>query len=228
MSGNLMALFLQRLYQIVYSMHAVMPYSRPRLALLGLCTLVLVLAAASVATAQTNPDTAVRAKRQAEVVTASPAKRGMLDRLIFWRDDRPTATAKTAPKTPAQTASNRPATRTAKLTDPLRESTQPFIRTVAALPTFAEQADTTAGARLSAPYPNPASTNVRIEYSTGRSTAAALRLYDFLGNTLRVVPLRTGSGTADLDVSQLTPGLYFYALDLEGRVIASRRMVVSR
>jgi Secretion system C-terminal sorting domain len=205
-----------------------------RLALQGLCVLVLVTAEVSAAAAQTNPDTASPSRSRGEVAKAPAVKRGMLDWLSFWRDDRTVAAAKpvetpaTKAPTVAKAASKKPATRTAKLTDPLRESTQPLIRSVASMPLTPEQSDTTAGARLSAPYPNPASTNVRIEYSTGRAPVASLRLYDFLGNTLRVVPLRTGSGTADVDVSQLSPGLYFYALDIEGRVVASRRMVVSR
>lgn len=209
-----------------------------RLALRGLCALVLVTSIATGLAAQINPDSAARNKPQGELVTAAPAKRGMLDWLIFWRDDRPVSAAtpkvKSATKptstTPAtaKPATKKPSTRIATLTDPLRESTQPFIRNVATMPLTAEQADTAVGARLSAPYPNPASTNVRIEYSAGRTGVASLRLYDFLGNTLRVVPLRAGSGTMDVDVSQLTPGLYFYALDIEGRVVASRRVVVSR
>ena len=212
-------------------------YGRTRQGVLLLCALVALTVGP--AWAQASKDTARKADRTVDVLTPPAERRGMFDWLIFWRDDRPKADStpptrlsdrtsrRSAPKPKPKdkaVANARPATLPVRLPDPLRElpPPNPLARTVA------EQVDTSFGARLSGPYPNPASVEVRIDYATGAAPGATLRLYDFLGKPVRELSLRRGVGYVTLEVSSLSPGLYFYSLEVERKVVATRRMVISR
>lgn len=215
--------------------------------------LALLVGAGAPLGAQSSPDTS----KAREGLAPPPSRRGMLDWLIFWRDDRPadkkapektTAEKKTADKqlsdksaaaAQPEAGSRGSATRLAdgvsrpprggaratpvRLPNPLLEPTATARATPAA-----EQTDTTFGARLGGPFPNPASEAVRIDYTTGLAPGATLRLYDFLGKTVRTLSLRRGVGQVTIELSGLPPGLYFYSLEVEGKVVATRRLVISR
>lgn len=84
--------------------------------------------------------------------------------------------------------------------------------------------------KLSTPYPNPATGEVRIDYSAGKQEygVALLRLYDFLGKEIKTLSLKKGSGSIMLDINNLQPGIYFYSLEIDKKIVSTKRLVVSR
>lgn len=56
-------------------------------------------------------------------------------------------------------------------------------------------------------YPNPASSNVHLQFSQPVAQGAQLRIYNVLGSMVQAAALPTTS-TADIPVSNLSPGLY--------------------
>lgn len=84
--------------------------------------------------------------------------------------------------------------------------------------------------RLSNAYPNPSTGEVKIDYTTGKSQGqvATLRLYDFLGREVKTVSLKRSSGSIMLDINNLQAGIYFYSLEVAGRIVATKRLIVSR
>jgi Secretion system C-terminal sorting domain len=83
---------------------------------------------------------------------------------------------------------------------------------------------------LSDPSPNPATVETKIDYSAGELAGknTILRVYDFLGNEVLTYPLTRKEGYILLKISTLKPGIYFYSLELDGQIIATKRLVVSR
>ena len=84
--------------------------------------------------------------------------------------------------------------------------------------------------KLSTPYPNPATGEVRIDYTAGNGnySVAVLRLYDFLGKEVKTLSLKRGTGSVMLDLQNLQPGIYFYSLEIDKKIVATKRLVVSR
>lgn len=110
----------------------------------------------------------------------------------------------------------KPATPAAPATKPKQEPVQ-------------QQPDPNYGSpRLSTPFPNPASTEVKIEYTFGQGQNATLTIYDFLGKPVRTMGLRQGSNSILLDVANLQPGIYFYSLEVDGKLAATKRLSISR
>lgn len=67
----------------------------------------------------------------------------------------------------------------------------------------------------SAAYPNPAQNTVSIDFQTS-AFPVQLQVYDVLGNVVKDLTLEQPQGTAQVDVSDLSDGMYFYHLSAEG------------
>lgn len=83
---------------------------------------------------------------------------------------------------------------------------------------------------LSEPSPNPARSETTIDYSLGEISGPppTLRVFDFLGNEVITLQLSRRDGSVLLKVSTLKPGIYFYSLETEGKILATKRLVVTR
>jgi hypothetical protein len=81
---------------------------------------------------------------------------------------------------------------------------------------------------VSQPSPNPAFNSTVISYSlTNPNAVARLKVYDLLGQEVRNYSLQNQAGQISLDVSQLQGGIYFYSMVVDGKTIATRRLVVA-
>lgn len=82
---------------------------------------------------------------------------------------------------------------------------------------------------INEPYPNPAIDQTIFEFelpnSSGRYT---LDVYDLLGNHVKELPLNPSEKRVVLNVSDMRPGVYFYAVSLEGNALITRKLIVSR
>jgi hypothetical protein len=82
---------------------------------------------------------------------------------------------------------------------------------------------------ISESYPNPAASDVNINYSlTPGWNQANLAIYSMLGSQVQSVNLNENQGTLNLDVSSLPAGLYFYTLVVDGNAINTKKMLVTK
>lgn len=82
---------------------------------------------------------------------------------------------------------------------------------------------------ISEAYPNPASTNVHVNYALAQGwNQAQITLYSMLGSPLKTIDLHQQQGTAQLDVSSLPAGMYFYTLTVGNNTIGTKKMLVTK
>jgi len=82
-------------------------------------------------------------------------------------------------------------------------------------------------ASISAAYPNPASDRVSFNYSIECGSHASLIVRNVLGSTVKEVTL-SGLGVATISTLDLSEGVYFYSLIVNGKIESTRKLVVSR
>ncbi len=76
-------------------------------------------------------------------------------------------------------------------------------------------------------YPNPASEYAVIDYSiTGDLKDAKLIFYNVLGSKMSEHVLTKNNGKLRVDTTLMPTGLYFYQLSLEGKKVATKKMLV--
>lgn len=78
--------------------------------------------------------------------------------------------------------------------------------------------------------PNPFTGNTKINYYLPDGTmGASIVFYDSYGNQIKEVQLsQTGNGTLNITPDNLTNGIYSYSLVVNGKVIDTKRMILSR
>jgi hypothetical protein len=79
--------------------------------------------------------------------------------------------------------------------------------------------------------PNPASTSATLEYSLPSGVSAALcQVYSLDGKVVSSIALPASSGKSQIQLatSQLAPGMYIYALIVNGKVLDSKKLAVVR
>jgi hypothetical protein len=81
---------------------------------------------------------------------------------------------------------------------------------------------------LSNASPNPAGSTFSLNYQLGNTNAGQLVMYNMLGEKVREMLLTEAEGTAKVDVSTLTQGIYFCSLTINGKAVATRRVAVTR
>ncbi len=78
--------------------------------------------------------------------------------------------------------------------------------------------------------PNPFNQNTSISYYLpGTIKNAAIYIYNMQGNQIKVIPINTnGNGSVVIYGSELSPGMYLYALIADEQEIATRRMILTQ
>ena len=82
-------------------------------------------------------------------------------------------------------------------------------------------------AALSSAYPNPATIQASFNYSVESGINANLTVRNILGSTVKEVYL-SGVGVARISILDLSEGIYFYSLVVNGQTLSTRKLVVSR
>ncbi len=76
--------------------------------------------------------------------------------------------------------------------------------------------------------PNPVSTAATLNYNFyARPQKAAIKVYNTMGALVKELKLETQEGTAVIDVTGLPDGIYFYSLQLNDEIIASKKIIVT-
>jgi hypothetical protein len=81
--------------------------------------------------------------------------------------------------------------------------------------------------KLSNAYPNPASSSFSVDYSMPVFTKSQIEVYDLFGKKLMESSLQKNEGTAIINASSLTPGVYFYSLMVGNQRATTKRLVIS-
>lgn len=77
-------------------------------------------------------------------------------------------------------------------------------------------------------YPNPASSVVRFNYQLPVAGDASVSVYNLLGQEVMNQVLNSVQGQAVLSVSDLTEGIYFCNLKVNGRAVKTEKFVVKK
>lgn len=78
-------------------------------------------------------------------------------------------------------------------------------------------------------YPNPATSNVTVAYDlSGISSVGSGRLVitNLVGSKVLSRPLSGTSGKVNVDLSNLDSGIYFYSIEVGGKLLATRKLIV--
>jgi hypothetical protein len=81
---------------------------------------------------------------------------------------------------------------------------------------------------LSQAYPNPAPSFLTINYALLNNTRARILVYDLLGSLVHSAELVQASGAWNLNTEELQAGMYFYSLEIDHKIVATRKFLVSR
>lgn len=76
-------------------------------------------------------------------------------------------------------------------------------------------------APVSSVYPNPFTNKITIE----TQSAETIALYNMTGQKIKSVEVKAGETKTELDVADLTEGIYFYAIVKEGLIVETRKLV---
>ena len=77
-------------------------------------------------------------------------------------------------------------------------------------------------------YPNPANSVASIRYDMNEfSQKGLISIYDMLGKKMKDIVLTDKAGVVKLDVSGMTPGIYFYSFIVNDKVLATKKLIVN-
>lgn len=80
---------------------------------------------------------------------------------------------------------------------------------------------------LSTNFPNPFSSITEVEYVLPENTFfAQIKLYDVTGKELNLYTLSAQKGKLQISARDLSNGIYFYSLEVDGAVIQTRKLVI--
>ena len=77
--------------------------------------------------------------------------------------------------------------------------------------------------------PNPVKEQARIGYRlTGDYSEAVIRICDVNGNVAKTFDVQSGTGSVTVNASELNMGLYLYSLIVDGNIIDTKKMIVTK
>ena len=78
--------------------------------------------------------------------------------------------------------------------------------------------------------PNPFTVNTTVEYYVPtNATSASLFVFNLIGELQQSYPISTlGQGSVQINGQELTSGMYLYSLVVDGRVVDTKRMILTR
>ena len=83
--------------------------------------------------------------------------------------------------------------------------------------------------QLSQNMPNPFSENTTIQYElTDKNAQAEIQIFSLTGKLLKVVPADGNTGQVNIQVTDMPNGTYTYSLVVNGKIIDTKKMVLSK
>ncbi len=78
-------------------------------------------------------------------------------------------------------------------------------------------------------YPNPANDYVNVQYDLSNyrvGSECKIVITNLIGSKICAIPVNSGGGKTTIDVSMLVSGIYFYSLQVDNKIIATKKLVV--
>lgn len=89
--------------------------------------------------------------------------------------------------------------------------------------------DLRATSNLGNAFPNPASEKVSINYELPFGTSQAqIKIFNLMGQAVAEQQLFNSRGKAELNLSNLKEGVYFYSLHINNQAVATKKLIVRR
>lgn len=82
------------------------------------------------------------------------------------------------------------------------------------------------GITFSNAYPNPATNTVNFDYKLSSNSNATISIVNLLGSVVKRSDLNPASNKISIDVSDLPQGVYFYSIDIDGKVYKTQKLIV--
>jgi hypothetical protein len=79
---------------------------------------------------------------------------------------------------------------------------------------------------LSGAYPNPANSTVNFEYSLNTENTASVVIRNLLGTVVKKADLSSSETRMSIFTGDLPEGIYFYSLDVDGKTMTTRKLIV--
>ena len=87
--------------------------------------------------------------------------------------------------------------------------------------------DDPANFKLSAAYPNPASSFVKFDYDFQEISAnSKVMIYDLLGSTVKEISINNSLGSLKVNTSDLKDGIYFYSLVVNNEPTKTQKLII--
>ncbi len=78
-------------------------------------------------------------------------------------------------------------------------------------------------------YPNPVSEFAFLEYQlNNEDTEAKILIHNVLGSVVGEYPLSNHEKQIKISAQELNDGLYFYTLNVEGKSLATKKLIVKK
>jgi len=107
------------------------------------------------------------------------------------------------------------------------DSVHVTVRFDASAAVLGTRKDLNSGISISAPQPNPANEMTSIAFSLpANSRNNKLRIFNAIGGLVKEVAITQKQGTAIITTSNLANGVYFYTLQVDGRSIETKKLIV--
>ncbi len=90
-------------------------------------------------------------------------------------------------------------------------------------------ANHTVNAKTFNAYPNPATSQVTVQFDMANRTAgdnAQIVLTNLVGKKVCAIPVSGSNGKTNIDLSNLVAGIYFYSLEVNGKIISTKKLIV--
>lgn len=82
--------------------------------------------------------------------------------------------------------------------------------------------------KISNAFPNPAQNTFYIDYSIEKAESASIEVLNVSGSIVSRQSLQVTSARANIDISTLKNGIYFYILIVNGKRVSSEKLVIQR
>lgn len=79
---------------------------------------------------------------------------------------------------------------------------------------------------LSGAYPNPANNTVNFDYSVNTENEGFVIIRNLVGSVVKKSVLTGAEGKLTVNTGDLPEGIYFYSLDVDGKIMTTRKLIV--
>lgn len=79
---------------------------------------------------------------------------------------------------------------------------------------------------VSDPYPNPSISAIKFDYSSQINDPIKLKIYNIIGKELESINLHYQKGSVKLNIASYSPGVYFFAFQVNDRTLHTGKFYV--